>query len=183
MRKLDTNKVEIFIEKLLEWNKIHNLTGAKTKEDIEKNIQDSLNVLKYIDFNPKTAMDIGTGAGFPGLILAMAMPDTKWFLVEPRNKRAAFLNYIKSLLDLKNVVVLKKRVEEIEPFKVDLITSRAVMKTKELIDLIKDFLKPDTLIMFFKGENVENELKVIKNYKIYKNDKRRYLIIKGKDAI
>ena len=173
---------EVFIEKLLEWNRIHNLTGATTKKQIQKNIEDSLKALEYIDTKPKVAMDIGTGAGFPGLILAMAMPQTTWYLIEPRIKRAAFLNYIKSLLDLKNVKVVQKRVEEIEPFKVDLITSRAVMKTKDLLQLIKSFVKEDTLIVLYKGENVEDEVKGLKNYKIYKNGKRRYLIIKGKDA-
>lgn len=176
-------KCDLFTKKLLEWNKIHNLTGAKNKEEIEKNIKDSLYPLKFLNIHPKKALDVGSGAGFPGLILAMAMSDTKWFLVEPRNKRAAFLNYIKTLLDLKNVEVLKKRIEEIEPFKVDLITSRAVMKTKDLIDLVKDFIYEDTILLFYKGENVEDELKGIKNYKIYEKDKRRYLILKGKDVI
>ncbi len=173
---------ETFVEKLLEWNRIHNLTGATTKEQIQKNIEDSLKALEYIDTKPKVAMDIGTGAGFPGLVLAMAMPQTKWYLIEPRNKRAAFLNYIKSLLDLKNVEVLKKRVEEIEPFKADLITSRAVMKTKDLLQLVREFIRDDSVIVLYKGENVENEVKELKNYQIFQNGKRRYLIIKGKDA-
>ncbi|WP_281951421.1 16S rRNA (guanine(527)-N(7))-methyltransferase RsmG [Nitrosophilus kaiyonis] len=182
MRKLESKKKEVFIEKLLEWNKIHNLTGAKTKEEIEKNIIDSLYPLNFLKKDIKTALDIGTGAGFPGLILAMAMPDTKWFLVEPRNKRAAFLNYIKTILNLKNIQILKKRIEEIKPFKVDLITSRAVMKTKDLLNLVKDFIKEDTTIIFYKGENVENEIKNLK-CKIVEFEKRKYLIIKGKDVI
>jgi len=174
---------KIFIEKLLQWNRVHNLTGAKTKEEIEKNIKDSLYPLKFLDIRPNIALDVGTGAGFPGLILAMAMPDTKWYLVEPRNKRAAFLNYIKSLLDLKNVEIIKKRVEDIKPFKADLITSRAVMKTKDLIFLIRDFIDKDTILIFYKGENLKDELDGIKDYKIYENKKRKYLFLKGKDVI
>ncbi len=173
---------ELFVEKLLEWNQIHNLTGATTKQQIQKNIEDSLKALEYIEVKPKAAMDIGTGAGFPGLILAMAMPKTKWYLIEPRNKRVAFLNYIKSLLDLKNVEIIQKRVEEIKPFKVDLITSRAVMKTKDLLQLVKEFIKDDTILALYKGKNVEDEVKGLKNYQIYQNGKRRYLIIKGEDA-
>jgi len=183
VRKLESKKKEAFIQKLLEWNKIHNLTGAKTKEEIEKNIADSINGLQCLKNEPKTALDVGSGAGFPGLILAMAMPDTKWFLVEPRNKRVAFLNYIKSVLDLKNVEVIKNRVEKIQSFKVDLITSRAVMKTKDLISLVKNFIHKDTILLFYKGENVENKLEEIKNYKIYKDKKRRYLFLKGSDVI
>ncbi len=176
--ELAQEKKEIFSQKLLEWNQIHNLTGAHTKEDIEKNIDDSLKGLQYLDFLPKIALDIGTGAGFPGLILAMAMPNTKWYLVEPRAKRAAFLNYIKSLLDLENVEVLQKRIEQIKPFKADFITSRAVMKTKDLLQLIENFCNKDTTLLLYKGENVENELEGIQNYTIYKDGKRRYLIIK-----
>ena len=182
MKELESEKKEVFIQKLLEWNKIHNLTGAKTKEEVEKNIVDSLYPLNFLPKKTKTALDIGTGAGFPGLILAMAMPDTNWFLVEPRNKRAAFLNYIKTILNLKNVEILKNRVEEVKPFKVDLITSRAVMKTKDLLNLVKNFIKDDTMIIFYKGENVEEEIKDIK-YKIVEFKKRKYLIIKGKDVI
>ena len=91
---------EKFINELLKWNKVHKLTNYKTKEDIKKQIKDSLYPLNEIK-NSKTAIDIGTGAGFPGLILAMAMPETKWYLVEPLKKRYSFLNYIKTLLNLK----------------------------------------------------------------------------------
>jgi len=132
---------------------------------------------------PKIALDVGSGAGFPGLVLAMAMPDTKWYLIEPRNKRAAFLNYIKSLLNLKNVTIIKKRVQDIEPFKAELITSRAVMKTKELLELIKDFISSDTAVVLYKGENVKEEVKDLKNYEIIEFDKRKYLILKDFDAI
>ena len=176
--ELAQEKKEIFIQKLLEWNKIHNLTGATTKEEVEKNIADSLEGLRYIEIKPKIALDIGTGAGFPGLILAMAMPDTKWYLIEPRKKRAAFLNYIKSLLGLHNIEVIQKRIEELAPFKVDLITSRAVMKTKDLLQLVRDFIKEDTTLLLYKGENAKNELKNLQNYAIYENGKRRYVIIK-----
>ena len=121
---------EKFINELLKWNKVHKLTNYKTKEDIKKQIKDSLYPLNEIK-NSKTAIDIGTGAGFPGLILAMAMPETKWYLVEPLKKRYSFLNYIKTLLNLKNVNIVPKRLEKTNLEKVDLITSRAVMPTKK----------------------------------------------------
>ena len=180
--ELAQEKKEIFIQKLLEWNSVHNLTGATTKEEVEKNIADSLEGLRYIKTKPKVALDIGTGAGFPGLVLAMAMPETKWYLIEPRKKRAAFLSYIKGLLGLENTKVIQKRIEDMVPFKADLITSRAVMKTKDLLQLVKDFIKEDTTLLLYKGENVENELDGLQNYAIYKQGKRRYLIIKSDDG-
>lgn len=174
-------KIDFFTKKLLEWNKIHNLTGAKTKEEVLKNIEDSIYPVKFLPKNIKNAMDIGTGAGFPGLILAFYLEDTNFLLVEPRKKRAAFLNYIISSLNLKNIKVEDKRVEEISPQKFDLITSRAVAKTDTLLKLSKPFIDKNTILLFYKGEEAEEEVKDIKNfnYDIINNGKRKYLIIKG----
>ena len=176
-------KLDLFTQKLLEWNKVHNLTGAKTPQEIEANIADSLKPLEYLDEPYENALDIGTGAGFPGLILAIAMPKTHWTLAEPRQKRAAFLNYIKTLLDLTNVEVKMSRVEEIEPFEADLITSRAVMKTKDLIDLTKPFIAPRSTLLFYKGSEVEKELEGIENYRLVDEGRRKYLILKGEDVV
>ncbi|BCD61532.1 16S rRNA (guanine527-N7)-methyltransferase [Nitratiruptor sp. YY08-26] len=177
------DKLELFSQKLLEWNTIHNLTGAKTPQEVQKNIDDSLYPLQFLDSTPQKALDIGTGAGFPGLVLAIAMPQTHWILVEPRKKRASFLHYIKTALKLDNVTVIPSRIEEIAPTKVDLITSRAVMPTKDLLQLAKDFINKETTILFYKGEEVFKELDDLKNYQIKQNGKRRYLFLKGKDVI
>ncbi len=176
-------KLDFFTDKLLEWNKVHNLTGAKSKEEVEANIEDSLYPLRFLDQNIKKALDIGTGAGFPGLVLAIAMPQTHWVLSDPRQKRASFLRYIASSLDLNNVEVAPKRVEQIEPFAVDLITSRAVTKTPLLLDLAKGFITPDTTLLLYKGEEVDKELHNLKNYRLEPRGKRNYLILKGRDVV
>ncbi len=176
-------KLDFFTDKLLEWNKVHNLTGAKSKEEVEANIEDSLYPLRFLDQNIKKALDIGTGAGFPGLMLAIAMPQTHWVLAEPRQKRASFLRYIASSLDLDNVEVAPKRVEQIEPFAADLITSRAVTKTPLLLDLAKGFITPDTTLLLYKGAEVDKELKNLTNYRLESRGKRNYLIIKGEDIV
>jgi 16S rRNA (guanine527-N7)-methyltransferase len=168
---------EKFINELLKWNKVHKLTNYKTKEDIKKQIKDSLYPLNEIK-NSKTAIDIGTGAGFPGLILAMAMPETKWYLVEPLKKRYSFLNYIKTLLNLKNVNIVPKRLEKTNLEKVDLITSRAVMPTKEVLNIAKPFIKKNGIILLYKGSNVIEELKGI-NASIISKTNRNYVFIKG----
>ena len=82
-------KLDIFTNELLKWNKIHKITNYTSKESIKKQIEDSLYPLKQIK-NIKSAIDIGTGAGFPGLILAIKMPNTKWYLVEPIKKNTLF---------------------------------------------------------------------------------------------
>ncbi len=177
--------MEIFISKLLEWNRTHNLTGAKNEKDIIKNIEDSLAPLEMnlIATDFKKAADVGTGGGFPGLILAMAMPECSWTLIEPRVKRAAFLHYIKSLLNLSNVTVERKRAETITE-KFDLITSRAVTKSSQLVKICKNMIKKDTVLLLYKGESLPDELKGLESFEaqIHERGKRRYLILKSKES-
>ena len=172
---MENEKFEKFINELLKWNKIHKLTNYNTKEKILAQIEDSLYPLDKIK-DKKSAIDIGTGAGFPGLILAIAMPDTKWYLVEPLKKRYSFLNYLKILLNLKNVEVVPKRLEEADIPKVELITSRAVMPTKEILKIATPYIQKNGTILLYKGSNVLDELKNI-NAKIITKDKRNYIFI------
>ncbi|WP_457564643.1 16S rRNA (guanine(527)-N(7))-methyltransferase RsmG [Caminibacter sp.] len=173
-------KFETFTKNLIKWNKTHKLTNYSEKE-IKEQIEDSLYPLKYLEEEIKNAIDIGTGAGFPGLILAIAMPQTKWYLVEPLKKRYSFLNYMKILLGLNNVEVVPKRIEEADIPKAKLITSRAVMKTKDLINLSKPYLTKNGTILLYKGSNVMDELKGIKA-KVISNRNRNYVFIKEKDV-
>jgi 16S rRNA (guanine527-N7)-methyltransferase len=172
-------KYEIFANELLKWNKTHKLTNYN-KEEIFAQIKDSLYPLEYIK-DTKTAIDVGTGAGFPGLILAIAMPQTKWYLVEPIKKRYSFLNYMKMLLNLENVEIIPTRIEKSNLEKADLITSRAVMKTKDFLELVKPYIKKNGTILLYKGSNVLNELDGI-NTKIINNKNRNYVFIKAKNG-
>ena len=150
---------------------------------VDANIEDSLYPLQFLPDNIEKALDIGTGAGFPGLILAITMPHTKWTLAEPRKKRASFLHYIKTLLDLQNVDVQMKRVEDLPPQKFDLITSRAVMPAADLIALTKQFIAPNTTILLYKGDRAKEEGQQFRHFTIYPHGKRNYLVIKGEDVI
>ena len=175
-------KYEKYIELVLKWNKTHSVTNYN-KDELFKQIQDTIQAIQYLPKEIKTAIDIGTGAGIPGLILAIAMPQTKWTLIEPLQKRYSFLNYAKLILDLKNVTVIPKRVENIQPFKTDLITSRAVKNTDFLIQLSKEFIDNDTIMLLYKGSEGLNEIENIKAKKeIYKNQKLNYIILKEIDA-
>ena len=170
------DKFERFTKELLKWNKTHKLTNYN-EEEIKTQIEDSLYPLNRIK-NSKIAVDIGTGAGFPGLILAIAMPDTNWYLVEPLKKRYSFLNYIKTILNLKNVKIIPQRIENANLQKADLITSRAVMKTKDILNLAKPIIKKDSTILLYKGSNVIDELKDI-DAEILTKGNRNYVFIKG----
>lgn len=173
-------RCEVFTKLLQQWGKVHNLSGRLTNEDIKENLIDSVYPLKFISsFN--SFADIGTGAGYPGLILAMANSNVKCYLIEPRVKRVAFLNFVKNSLKLENVEVIGKRVEEVENIKVDLITSRAVTNTALLLDITKNIAKEDSSYLFYKGSLLEEELENAKvnNYKIVNRKDRNYLYIKG----
>lgn len=170
---------EVFIDLILKYNKVHNITGAKDKAAVIENIEDSIYPIKFLPIEDiKTAIDIGTGAGFPGLILAMELPNIHFTLFEPIAKKSSFLHLIKTTLGLKNVTISTKRVEQSKAFEVDLISSRAVTNTDMLIKLCKEYISSKTMLLFYKGERVDEEVTNLKNYKIHKKDKRNYLIIK-----
>ncbi|MDN5063845.1 16S rRNA (guanine(527)-N(7))-methyltransferase RsmG [Aliarcobacter butzleri] len=171
---------EVFVKLLQQWGTIHNLSGRLTRDDIYENILDSLYPLTFIEKYESFA-DIGTGAGYPGLILAIASRDTKVYLIEPRIKRVSFLNFVKATLKLDNLVVLCNRVEEVKDLQVDLITSRAVTNTSLLLDITKNIKKPNSSYLFYKGSMLESELENAKvnNYKIVNKKDRNYLYIKG----
>ena len=163
-------------EHLKKWNKIHNLTGAKKEELMDKFIYDAVFPVSFLP-EVKNILDIGTGAGFPGMILAFALPDTHVILCEPLQKRASFLQFIKADLKLKNVTVANCRVEELEPQDIELVTSRAVTDTKMLMQLSAPFIKPGSKLLFYKGERVFEEVDDSLNHKIIKTQNRHYLII------
>jgi len=174
-------KFERFTELLLEWNRVHNLTGAKTPHAVEANIEDSLFPSTFIK-TPTSILDVGTGAGFPGLILAIAYPEVRTVLCEPRKKRAMFLKYVAMELELANVEVVKKRVEEYQSEPFGLISSRAVTDTKMLLELTAHLQNEQTEFLFYKGEHVFSELELVEkhlDYDIVEKNQRNYLYIKG----
>ncbi len=170
--------IQKYKEHLFKWNKIHNLTGAKDEQTIDSFIYDAVFPVSFL---PKTdtLMDIGTGAGFPGMILAMALPDTEVTLVEPLKKRVSFLQFIKADLGLNNVTVVKKRVEEMEPKIFDIITSRAVTDTKMLLKLSENFRDKNSQLLFYKGEKVYEEVEGSLPHKIIRTKNRHYLLMQG----
>ncbi len=168
--------VQKYKEHLFKWNKIHNLTGAKDEKTIDSFIYDAVFPVSFLP-EYKNLLDIGTGAGFPGMILAFALPHTQVTLVEPLMKRASFLQFIKADLALENVTVVKKRVEEMTPQVFELITSRAVTDTAMLLELSKNFRDTNSKLLFYKGENVFQEIDESMPHKIIQTNNRHYLLL------
>jgi len=180
---MKSEKFDRYSTLLMEWNRVHNLTGAKSRDEIFTNIEDSLYPTKFID-KPSSILDVGSGAGFPGLILGIAYPNARVVLCEPRNKRASFLKFVAMELGLDNISVVKKRVEDYSDSAFELISSRAVTNTKMLLDLTSHLQNSDTKYLFYKGEKLFDELEIIDSsidYDIITQGKRNYLYIKKVD--
>jgi len=166
---------------LHEWNQVHNLTGAKTIDAIYNNIVDSLYPLTFIK-RPESLLDVGTGAGFPGLALAIMIPEAEVVLAEPLKKRVSFLKYACIDLGLKNVKVEAKRVEYVVHSPFSLITSRAVTNTRLLLELTAHVSDKRTAYLFYKGSRVFDEIEAVDrqlDYDIVQKNQRNYLYIKG----
>ncbi|WP_331775466.1 16S rRNA (guanine(527)-N(7))-methyltransferase RsmG [Sulfurospirillum sp. 1612] len=173
-----TKKCENFTKLILSYNKIHNITGAKDSDSIRFNIEDSIYPIPFLPPHIEQAIDVGSGAGFPGLILAMALPQIHFTLFEPIKKKSAFLHLAKTSLYLKNVDIISQRVEAVAPFEADLVCSRAVTKTEMLLKLCQNFISAKTTLLFYKGTRVQDEIKNLENYRIYENGNRNYLLMK-----
>jgi 16S rRNA (guanine527-N7)-methyltransferase len=178
---LDKRDLETFVSLLNRWNKTHNLTRMRNSE-IWSSIEDALFPISKIEFS--TLLDIGSGAGFPAIPIAIENRDKKVILVEPIKKKSSFLHYVKSELELKNVEIYSKRVEELNIKKVDLITSRAVTVSETLIEISKHLLKENGKFLFYKGSNLPKEVeKLDMKYDVLKRGNRNYLIIKSQNGL
>ena len=172
---------DVFTRLLRQWGQVHNLTGSLAINDINENILDSVYPLSFIQKHESFA-DIGTGAGYPGLILAIARRDIKAYLIEPRVKRVSFLNFVKASLKLDNLTVICNRVEKVQDLSVDLITSRAVTNTNLLLDITNNIKEENSSYLFYKGSLVQEEIEEAKvnDYTLVNRKDRNYLYIKGK---
>ena len=161
-------KFDKYMKFLLEWNEKINLTAIVEPDEVKiKHFLDSLTVLKYINDEDKV-IDIGTGAGFPGIPLKIMKPDTKITLLDSLNKRINFLNIVIEELGLKNIEAIHGRAEEFARNKLyrekyDIAVSRAVANLSTLTEYMLPFVKVGGRCICMKGANVKEELDKAKN--------------------
>ena len=169
--ELENNKVEKFYEymnDLIKWNENVNLTAiTEPSEIILKHFIDSLTISKYIEKNTRV-IDVGTGAGFPGIPLKILRDDIDVILLDSLNKRLNFLDEIIKKLELKNVKTIHARVEEIGKNKeyremFDVVTSRAVANISTLSEYMIPLVKINGLAICMKGSDFKDELEDGKN--------------------
>ena len=160
LTKTQEEQLEKYYEMLVETNKYTNLTRIIEKEEVYlKHFYDSLTITKVIDLTKEqTLIDIGTGAGFPGLVLKIVFPNLKITLLDSLNKRVDFLNQVIKELDLKDIKTVHSRIEDYKKEQFDIVTSRAVAKTNILLELAYDLPKEQGYFIFLKGD-MKQELK------------------------
>lgn len=153
---------------LIDWNKKINLTAITQEKDIiYKHFIDSISINKYIK-NKTDIIDIGTGAGFPGIPLKILNSKNSFTLVDSLGKRINFLQNVKKDLNLNNINLIHSRVEDLAQIdayreKFDIVASRAVANLRVLVEYMLPLVKEDGICICMKGPNIEEEIKDAKN--------------------
>ena len=153
---------------LIDWNKKINLTAITQEKDIiYKHFIDSISINKYIK-NKTDIIDIGTGAGFPGIPLKILNSKNNFTLVDSLGKRINFLQNVKKDLNLNNINLIHSRVEDLAQIdayreKFDIVASRAVANLRVLVEYMLPLVKEDGICICMKGPNIEEEIKDAKN--------------------
>ncbi|MCX8094226.1 MAG: 16S rRNA (guanine(527)-N(7))-methyltransferase RsmG [Candidatus Goldbacteria bacterium] len=160
-----------YIDLLLDWNKKIRLTSNSSIKSIMRHIIDSLQLIK-LNFisHCETILDVGTGAGFPGLIFNM-ITNKKVFLLESNNKKCLFLKIVKSSLNLKNIFIINERAEILAHNieyreKFDLVVSRALSNFETAMELCSPFTKIYGYLVYYSTEKIRNYIE--KNFSKFK---------------
>lgn len=151
-------QLEKYYHLLIEYNKVMNLTGIVEHDEVYlKHFYDSLTIAKIINLNNESSLcDIGTGAGFPGIVLKIFYPHLKVTLIDSLNKRIKFLNIVIKELKLENIEAIHYRVEEygtLHREKFDVVTARAVASTNQLLEYAIPIVKKDKYFIAMKGKS------------------------------
>lgn len=160
-------QLDEYMRLLLEWNEKINLTAITDSKDILlKHFIDSLTILKYLGTNEKI-VDIGTGAGFPGIPLAIMKESCQFTLVDSLKKRIHFLDEVKEKINLKNTITIHARAEELGQNKIyrenfDIAVSRAVANLCVLVEYLLPTVSIGGKIICMKGSQIEEEIKEAK---------------------
>ncbi|MCR4695566.1 MAG: 16S rRNA (guanine(527)-N(7))-methyltransferase RsmG [Pseudobutyrivibrio sp.] len=158
------NKLDIFYDMLIEKNKVMNLTAITDFDEVlVKHFVDSLSICQVMPDSINTICDLGTGAGFPGIVLAIFYPEISFTLIDSLNKRINFLSEVVQAIGLNNIELIHARAEEIgrnkdyrESF--DLVVSRAVANISTLSEYCTPLVKVNGYFISYKSVNVKEEI-------------------------
>lgn len=154
---LTLGRFQAYADLLVKWQRRINLVGPRTLPDMwHRHMLDSAQLLPLIPPSARVLVDLGSGAGFPGLVLAiLGVPEVH--LIESDNRKCAFLREAARITQAESHLHVG-RIEHMEPFQADIVTARALSPIKNLLEYAEPFLGPNTVCLFPKGKTVEDEL-------------------------
>jgi 16S rRNA (guanine527-N7)-methyltransferase len=157
----DATRLIRLIEELERWNRSYNLTAvAEVPQMLTHHLLDSLAINP--DLEGERIADAGTGAGFPGLPLALVNPERKFTLIDSTAKKLRFVTHAAQLLELTNVTALHARVEALRPGRpFDTVVARALAPLPELLKTVRPLCGPDTRVLAMKGKRPDAELAAV----------------------
>jgi 16S rRNA (guanine527-N7)-methyltransferase len=140
------------------WNRVYNLTAIRERDQMIKlHFLDSLSILNHV--HVKNILDVGSGAGFPGIVLAITKPELKVTVMDSVNKKTTFMQQVKSELALTNLDVVNSRVEDYQPITLfEAVTSRAFSNLKNMMSLTQHTLQKEGMWLAMKSKDVKEEL-------------------------
>lgn len=151
-------RLTAYADLLTDWNSRHNLVSRSSLEHLwQRHMWDSAQLAPLIPESAKTLADLGSGAGFPGLVLTAMRPDMQVSLFEATAKKCAFLREAAAAMGL-DVAVVNARMEDAPAQAFDVVTSRACAPLPRLLGYAHRFTGPGTLCLFLKGQNLGEEL-------------------------
>jgi 16S rRNA (guanine527-N7)-methyltransferase len=146
-----------YVELIAKWNKAFNLTSVREPQEmISRHLLDSLAILPYLE--GKSLLDVGTGAGLPGIPVAILRPEMAVTLLDSNSKKTRFLQQVKAELNLKNISVIHSRVEQADLPKFDIVTARAFSTIDDIIDLAGRHCDDAGSLVLMKGIYPEEEM-------------------------
>jgi 16S rRNA (guanine527-N7)-methyltransferase len=182
----------IYLSELKKWNNVYSLTALQTDADIiEKHFLDSLLYLCAIPDGNVRIADIGSGAGFPGIPVKIIRPESIMHLIEPSRKKASFLRHMVKILQLEDVEVIEKRVEEIDHRDLGVALSRALFSIRDFVKKASPFLRENGRMILSKGPKVYEELRKagiedlnyeVRSLKLPFTGAKRFLLVAYKSA-
>jgi len=170
------------------WNRVYNLTAIRERDEMIKlHFLDSLSIFNHV--HVKNILDVGSGAGFPGIVLAITKPELKVTVMDSVNKKTTFMQQVKSELALTNLDVVNSRVEDYQPITLfEAVTSRAFSNLKNMMSLTQHTLKKEGVWLAMKSKDVKQELEAFEKnqytlipLEVPFIDAERYLVTLKKD--
>jgi 16S rRNA (guanine527-N7)-methyltransferase len=178
-----------YLDLVEKWNRVYNLTAIREREEIIKlHFLDSLSILKHV--HERNVLDVGSGAGFPGIVLAITKPELKVTVMDSVNKKTTFMQQVKSELSLLNLELVNSRVEDYQPtILFEAVTSRAFSNLKNMMSLTQHTLQKEGVWLAMKSKDVKQEVEAFEKnqYKLIPLEvpfinAERYLVILKKDS-